>query len=113
MLSISFACRPAKVTMNKCMAAHATPDNYDVAREEWFAGRVARARERQRTERRKLEQEQFHREWWGLPSRDADDLRREEERLGRAERIGGFRSQRGGENGSGGGGGGGGGAASR
>lgn len=89
-----------KVAMNKCMAAHATPDEYDRAREEWFAGRQQRARERQRTELRKLEQERFHREWWGLPDRDAAELRREEEKLHRAERVGGFRSKRAGSGGA-------------
>ena len=75
--------------MNNCMQAHATPEEHDRAREDWFAARMTRARERERKERRKLEQEKFHREWWGLPERDPEDLRRELEKLERPERIGG------------------------
>ncbi|KAF3018091.1 hypothetical protein E8E14_004819 [Neopestalotiopsis sp. 37M] len=92
--TVSFACRQLTLAMNSCMAAHATQAEHDRAREEWFAGRMARAKERERKERRKLEQEKFHREWWGLPEKDPEAIRREEEKLGRAERIGGFRSQR-------------------
>ncbi|KAI1463168.1 uncharacterized protein F4812DRAFT_464021 [Daldinia caldariorum] len=88
-VTIAFACRAASRRMNGCMQAHATAAEHDRAREEWFAARQQRAREREQKERRKLEQEAFHREWWGLPQRDPDDLRRELEKLGRAERIGG------------------------
>lgn len=76
------------------MASYATQAEHDKAREEWFAGRMARARDRERKERRKLEQEKFHREWWGLPDKDPEIVRRDEEKLKRGERIGGFRSQR-------------------
>jgi COX assembly protein 1 len=79
--------------MNSCMMAHATQAEHDRAREEWFAGRMERAREREMKERRKLEQERFHREWWGLPDRDAEEIRKEEEKLKRGERFGGYRSQ--------------------
>lgn len=68
------------------MQAHATPAEHDRAREDWFAARVTRARERERRERRKLEQERFHREWWGLPERDVG---RDLEKLERPERIAG------------------------
>ena len=81
--------------MNNCMMGHATQAEHDRAREEWFAARMERARERERKERRKLEQEQFHREWWGLPARDPEQVARDEEKLRRAERVGGFRSTRG------------------
>ncbi|KAI0023821.1 hypothetical protein F4780DRAFT_776445 [Xylariomycetidae sp. FL0641] len=93
-LTIAFACRDASHAMNSCMLAHATPAEHDRAREEWFAQRLARARERERTERRKMEQERFHREWWGLPERDPERVAREMEKLGREERVGGFRSRR-------------------
>lgn len=76
--------------MNSCMAAHATAAEHDRAREDWFAARAERARERNRRERRKLEQEAFHRDWWGLPPRDPDEVRRELEKLDRAERVGGL-----------------------
>ncbi|KAH8682474.1 cytochrome c oxidase biogenesis protein Cmc1 like-domain-containing protein [Xylariales sp. PMI_506] len=94
--TIPFKCKEVSRAMNGCMALHATQEEHDRAREEWFAGRMERARERERKERRKLEQERFHREWWGLPQRDAEDVRRDEEKLAQKERIGGFRSSRGG-----------------
>ncbi|KAL8393565.1 hypothetical protein RB595_003346 [Gaeumannomyces hyphopodioides] len=106
--SVPFACREAHRVMNGCMKAHATEAEHDAAREEWFAGRLERQRERERKARRKLEQERFHREWWGLPERDREDLRREEERLAKGERIGGHaapgRPRVGGGGGEGGGG---------
>ncbi|KAI1160434.1 hypothetical protein F5B18DRAFT_632906 [Nemania serpens] len=81
-----FVCRALSHAMNSCMQAHATPAEHDRAREDWFAARVTRARERERRERRKLEQERFHREWWGLPERDVG---RDLEKLERPERIAG------------------------
>ncbi|KAI1496816.1 hypothetical protein F5X99DRAFT_413738 [Biscogniauxia marginata] len=94
-LTVTFVCRAASRQMNGCLAAHATQAEHDRAREEWFAQRAARARERERKERRRAEQERFHREWWGLPERDPEDVRRELEKLGRAERVGGFARRRG------------------
>ncbi|RYP04283.1 hypothetical protein DL764_004546 [Monosporascus ibericus] len=99
--SIPFACRRLSTAMNGCMAAHATPEEHDRAREDWFATRLERARERERRERRRLEQERFHREWWGLPERDPDEVRRELEKLGRAERVGGVRRRNAGEDAAG------------
>ncbi|KAI0431106.1 cytochrome c oxidase biogenesis protein Cmc1 like-domain-containing protein [Xylaria sp. FL1042] len=86
--SIPFSCRTLSHAMNSCMLAHATPAEHDRAREDWFAARMTRARERERKERRKIEQERFHREWWGLPERDPEEVRRELEKLERPERIG-------------------------
>lgn len=76
--------------MNGCMKAHATPAEQDAAREEWFERRAERVRDRERKARRKAEQERFLREWWGLPEKDAEERRREEEKLRRGERVGGF-----------------------
>lgn len=87
--TIPFACRALSRAMNSCMLAHSTPAEHDRAREDWFAARLTRARDRDRRERRKLEQERFHRDWWGLPERDPDDLRRALEKLDRPERVGG------------------------
>jgi len=78
--------------MNNCMLSYATQAEHDKAREEWFATRMERARERERKERRKLEQEKFLREWWNIPQRDPEEIRREEEKLKLGERIGGRRS---------------------
>lgn len=91
--TIPFACRDLSHAMNSCMLRHATPEEHDRARELWFAQRQHRAREREKKERRKHEQEAFHREWWGLPQRDPEELRQELEKLKRAERIGGLTRQ--------------------
>ncbi|KAI1288709.1 hypothetical protein F5Y03DRAFT_401601 [Xylaria venustula] len=95
--SIPFSCRALSHAMNSCMLTHATQAEHDRAREDWFAARMTRARERERKERRKMEQEKFHREWWGLPERDPDEVRRELEKLERPERIGGAVRRRDGE----------------
>ncbi len=79
--------------MNACMKSHAIPAEQDAAREEWFAGRLERQREREMKTRRKLEQEKFVREWWGMPEMDAQKVKREMEKLQREERIGGFASK--------------------
>ncbi|KAI5864909.1 cytochrome c oxidase biogenesis protein Cmc1 like-domain-containing protein [Durotheca rogersii] len=87
--SVSFACRALSRRMNGCMQAHATAAEHDRAREQWFAQRAARARDHERRERRRLEQESFLREWWGLAPRDPEEIRRELEKLQRAEKVGG------------------------
>lgn len=88
--------------MNACMKAHATPAEQDAAREEWFAKRLERQKEKERKARRKMEQENFLREWWGLPEKDREERRREEEKLRLPERIGGVVRRRDGERGDGG-----------
>lgn len=50
--------------MNGCMVRHATPDEEDRAREDWFALRGERKRETERREQVRKRQEDFHREWW-------------------------------------------------
>jgi len=84
-----FSCREQNRAMNNCMVKHATQDEQDAAREEWFASRLKRQMEREAKEARRKEQEKFHREWWGLPIEDRDgDKGREIVR--KAERVGGF-----------------------
>ncbi|VBB72622.1 Putative protein of unknown function [Podospora comata] len=92
--SAPFLCRGPLHVMNNCMKIHATPEEQDAAREEWFEKRVERQKEKERKARRKLEQEKFLREWWGLPEKDREIARREMEKLERPERIGGFVSER-------------------
>lgn len=84
-----FKCRAQNRAMNTCMIAHATQDEQDSAREEWFALRLRRQKERELKEERRKEQEKFHREWWGLPM---DEREGEKGRLlmQKAERVGGF-----------------------
>ncbi|KAG0651312.1 hypothetical protein D0Z07_2134 [Hyphodiscus hymeniophilus] len=84
-----FKCRQQNRAMNTCMVAHATQAEQDSAREEWFATRLKRQREREGKEARKKEQEKFHREWWGLPQEDRDGDKGREV-LRKAERVGGF-----------------------
>ncbi|KAK3301046.1 uncharacterized protein B0H64DRAFT_428978 [Chaetomium fimeti] len=89
-LTAGFSCRDTHRVMNGCMKAHATQEVHDAAREEWFSLRQQRARDRERKARRKAEQEAFLREWWGLPEKDRELARKEMEKLGRGERVGGF-----------------------
>ncbi len=56
--------------MNGCMVGHATREEQDLARAEWFATRDERRREREEKEVKRKEQERFYREWWGLDERD-------------------------------------------
>ncbi|KAF3358945.1 hypothetical protein VdG1_02507 [Verticillium dahliae VDG1] len=70
-LSIPFVCRTPHRAMNSCM-------------------RLERQRERERKAQKKAGQEEFLREWWGLPEKDAETRRREEEKAARAERVGGY-----------------------
>ncbi|EOD47866.1 hypothetical protein GTA08_BOTSDO09826 [Neofusicoccum parvum] len=65
-ISATWACRQQRLLMNNCMVQHATQEEQDLAREEWFATRELRKREREEKERKRIEQEKFHREWWGL-----------------------------------------------
>lgn len=65
-ISATWACRPQRLVMNTCMVAHATPEEQDRAREEWFATRDVRRKEREEKEKKRLEQKKFHNEWWGL-----------------------------------------------
>ncbi|KAI9855837.1 MAG: hypothetical protein M1824_005826 [Vezdaea acicularis] len=65
-VSATWACRTQRLAMNACMVQHATRDEEDRAREEWFATRLERRREREEKERQIEEKRKFHREWWGL-----------------------------------------------
>jgi COX assembly protein 1 len=84
-----FKCRARNREMNTCMVAHATPAEQDAAREEWFATRLKRQKEREAREERRKEQERFHREWWGLPIEDREG-QKGRDIIKKAERVGGF-----------------------
>ena len=58
--------------MNSCMVQHATQDEQDAAREEWFATRGQRVKEREELARKRAEQEKIKREWWGLPPKEKE-----------------------------------------
>ncbi|KAG9235927.1 hypothetical protein BJ875DRAFT_457825 [Amylocarpus encephaloides] len=84
-----FKCRAQNRLMNACMIKHATQDEQDAAREEWFATRLKRQRDREKREERRKEQEKFHREWWGMPIEDREGEKGNEV-IRKAERVGGF-----------------------
>lgn len=71
------------------MIAHATQAEQDAAREDWFATRLRRQKDREDKEKRRIEQEKFHREWWGLPAEDREGDKGKDV-IRRAERVGGF-----------------------
>lgn len=74
--------------MNGCMTRHATQEEHDAAREEWFGMRLERQKQRERKAKMAVAQEDFMKEWWGLP----EDVRlsRQKEMEKRGERIGGM-----------------------
>ena len=76
--------------MNGCMTRHATPAEHDAAREEWFAMRIQRQRERERKTQMAAAQEEFMREWWGLPEDVRLSRQKDMEERSRAERVGGM-----------------------
>lgn len=55
--------------MNTCMNAHATREEEDKAREEWFEKIPERRAEKEEEERKKEEMRRKHQEWWGLDER--------------------------------------------
>ncbi|PHH86969.1 hypothetical protein CDD83_9472 [Cordyceps sp. RAO-2017] len=89
--SVSFACRAEHRAMNGCMKLHATQAEHDAAREEWFARRVERQRQREHRAKVAAAQEDFMREWWGLPEDVRLSRQRElERRRNSEERVGGM-----------------------
>lgn len=71
------------------MISHATEAEQDAAREEWFGLRMQRQKDREKKEERRIEQEKFHREWWGMPAEEREGAKGREV-LKNAERVGGF-----------------------
>ena len=52
-VSATWKCRQERGTMNKCMISHATQENQDAAREEWFKDRMEKRRLRLQQEKEK------------------------------------------------------------
>lgn len=67
--------------MNDCMNAHASRDEEDKAREEWFRTLPERKRAKEEDERWKKEQLRKKREWWGVDAQ-GKPLAKPEERKG-------------------------------
>ncbi len=76
--------------MNGCMTRHATQEEHDAAREEWFAMRIERQHERERKAKMARAQEDFMRDWWGLPEDVRLSRQKEMEEKYKAERVGGL-----------------------
>lgn len=89
--TVSYACRAENRAMNNCMVKHATPAEHDAARVEWFSMRLERQRAREEHQKVARAQEEFMKEWWGLPE-DVRLSRQKEmqERVNKAERVGGM-----------------------
>jgi COX assembly protein 1 len=81
----TFTCRPQQRVMNSCMMAFATLEEQDRAREEWFATRDQRRKERQLKEEKRKDAEEFHRKWWGLDESGRRVVRAEDDREGLME----------------------------
>lgn len=64
--SATWKCRTQRLAMNGCMIQHATREEQDKARAEWFASRAMRRKEREEKEAKRKEQEKFHHDYWGL-----------------------------------------------
>ncbi|KAL8769180.1 MAG: hypothetical protein Q9209_004814 [Squamulea sp. 1 TL-2023] len=71
--SATWVCRQQRLAMNNCMISHASQQEQDAAREEWFATRDERRKEREVKEAKRKEQEKFHRAWWGMPPLPEDE----------------------------------------
>jgi len=52
--------------MNKCMIGHATREEEDRAREQWFKQIPERRRETEEKKEWQEREKQKHHEWWGL-----------------------------------------------
>lgn len=76
--------------MNACMTKHANQAEHDAAREEWFAMRLERQRERQRKAKMATAQEAFIREWWDLPDEIILSKKKPGADDNKPERIGGM-----------------------
>ncbi|KAI9892961.1 MAG: hypothetical protein M1814_000845 [Vezdaea aestivalis] len=65
-VTATWKCRTERLSMNGCMLAHASFEEQDKARTEWFATMEERRtkREEQAVEREK--QKKIHHDWWGL-----------------------------------------------
>jgi COX assembly protein 1 len=46
-VTATWKCRAERGNMNKCMIFHATQENYDIAREEWFRDRIEKRKLRE------------------------------------------------------------------
>ncbi|ODA79209.1 hypothetical protein RJ55_04802 [Drechmeria coniospora] len=91
--TVSFACREPHRVMNSCMKLHATQEEHDAARVEWFGMRMERKKKREHAAKVAAAQEEFLREWWGLPEevrRKRQDEIQKRYGVDSVERVGGM-----------------------
>ncbi|KEY74009.1 hypothetical protein S7711_02603 [Stachybotrys chartarum IBT 7711] len=88
--TVAFACKDQHRAMNNCMKVHATREEHDAARQEWFSMRQERQRKREQKARMAAAQEEFMREWWDLPEDVRLSRKKSMEEQRREERIGGM-----------------------
>jgi COX assembly protein 1 len=79
-VTATWACRQQRLAMNSCMIAHASQQEQDAAREEWFATMDLRKKEREEKEKKKRESEKFFREWWDLDKKEGEKKKGDGER---------------------------------
>lgn len=60
----TFMCRAEQKAMNECMVNHATQEEQDAARTEWFASIEARHQARVKKEEKRVKDEKFWLDWW-------------------------------------------------
>ena len=65
-LTMIYACRPQRLTMNACMLQYQNQDELDRARSEWFELAEERKRARAEHKRRLEDARGKHKEWWNL-----------------------------------------------
>jgi len=65
-VSVAWTCRSLNRAMNECMKAHATREEQDKARTQWFATRDERRKEREARNAKQEEKKKFHHDYWGL-----------------------------------------------
>ncbi|MBE7181147.1 MAG: hypothetical protein INR71_08060, partial [Terriglobus roseus] len=62
----TWLCRDQRLAMNRCMVAHASQDELDRARDEWFATAGDRRRKREEEALDREEKLKLKREYWGV-----------------------------------------------
>ncbi|PSN67129.1 hypothetical protein BS50DRAFT_621207 [Corynespora cassiicola Philippines] len=65
-VTMVWACRDQKITMNSCMLQYQGQEEMDKARAQWFALAGERRRAKEEMERKVEEGRRKHKEWWNL-----------------------------------------------
>ncbi|PVH92251.1 hypothetical protein DM02DRAFT_605576 [Periconia macrospinosa] len=65
-ITLAWACRAQKLTMNSCMLQYQGQDELDRARAQWFQLAGERREKREEHQRKLEEARRKHKEWWGL-----------------------------------------------